>query len=122
VGELDALDSASEGDVDAIVDDEPAAGSPDRSSAAFAATSPRSAAERDAKAPPNRPIGVRAAERMKTGFIERTLARGCAAHVTSGSFTFTVVPRSTSLAISTFPLCASTIHRTMDNPSPDPPV
>ena len=39
-----------------------------RSSAALAATTPMSAAVREASEPPNLPIGVRTAERMKTSF------------------------------------------------------
>src|SRR6266404_4276479 len=41
---------------------------PARSSAAFVATTPISAAESEASEPPNLPIGVRAAERMYTLF------------------------------------------------------
>src|ERR1019366_10415916 len=41
---------------------------PARSSAAFAATTPRSAAESEASEPPNLPMGVRTAERMYTLF------------------------------------------------------
>ena len=50
-----------------IVSPTAAGGRPERSSAAFAAASPRSAAVRPAKEPPNFPIGVRAADRTKTG-------------------------------------------------------
>ncbi len=46
-----------------IVSSIAAAGRPDRSIAARAATTPRSAADSDANDPPNLPIGVRAAER-----------------------------------------------------------
>src|SRR4051812_17761425 len=42
---------------------------PARAIAASAATTPRSAAERLASVPPNFPIGVRTAERMKTDCI-----------------------------------------------------
>jgi hypothetical protein len=56
-----------------IVSSIAAGGRPDRSTAAFAATSPRSAADIEANAPPKRPIGVRTAERTKTGLIETTL-------------------------------------------------
>jgi hypothetical protein len=45
-----------------IVSSTAAAGSPDLSIAAFAATSPRSTADIEANAPPNFPIGVLAAE------------------------------------------------------------
>src|SRR6266851_3451420 len=48
---------------------------PARSSAAFAATTPRSTAESEASEPPNLPMGVRAAERMYASFnrVSRTL-------------------------------------------------
>src|SRR5437016_747860 len=105
-----------------IVSSIAAGGSPERSIAARAATSPRSAADIDAKAPPNFPIGVRTAERTKTGLTEITLASEDRCHLTRGNRTVTVVPRSSSLAMSTFPLWASTIQRTIERPSPDPPV
>src|SRR5205814_6797373 len=62
-----------------IVSSIAAGGMPERSMAARAATSPRSAADIDAKAPPNFPIGVRTAERTWTGLTEITLASrgGC---------------------------------------------
>src|SRR6266545_1264011 len=53
-----------------IVSSMAAAGSPERSIAARAATSPRSAAESDANEPPNLPIGVRTAESTKTGLMD----------------------------------------------------
>src|SRR6202162_1657753 len=60
-----------------IVSSIAAGGSPDRSIAALAATSPRSAAVSDAKAPPNFPMGVRAADRTKTGLIRQVLGFRC---------------------------------------------
>src|SRR5262249_34416526 len=50
-----------------IVSSIAAAGRPERSMAAFAATSPRAAADSDAEEPPNLPIGGLAAERAQTG-------------------------------------------------------
>ena len=99
-----------------IVSSSAAGGRPERSIAARAATSPRSAADSETNAPPNFPIGVRAAERTNTGFKVCSLV-----YVTSGNLTLTVVPWSTWLSISTFPLCASTIQRTIESPSPEPP-
>src|SRR5713101_9330219 len=46
---------------------------PARSSAAFAATMPMSAAESEASEPPNLPMGVRTAERMYTLFNRNSL-------------------------------------------------
>ena len=45
---------------------------PARSSAAFAATTPISAAESEASDPPNLPMGVRTAESMKTLFTKHS--------------------------------------------------
>jgi hypothetical protein len=49
------------------------AGSPERVIAAFAAAVPRSAADIEAKDPPNLPIGVRTAESTYTGRMSGAL-------------------------------------------------
>ncbi len=42
-------------------------------------------------------------------------------YVTSGTFTVKIVPLPTSLATAIVPLWASTIHRAIERPSPEPP-
>ena len=66
--------------------------------------------------PPNLPIGVRAAERTKTG-----AHRGDRTYQMTGRRTVNVDPLPGALSTVTRPLCASTIQRTIERPRPEPP-
>ena len=84
--------------------------------------SPRSVQGRRSKvgAPPRRRI-LTLDLRPPTDFGPWTLDFGQLPQTTRGSRTVKVVPSPRRLATSTCPLCASTIHFTMESPRPEPP-
>src|SRR5437660_11152855 len=80
---------------------------PARSSAAFAATTPISAAESEASEPPNLPMGVRAAETMYTLFNRNSLtfqSSKLQKNVTTGGHRETLKNTGNFLSL---PLCSS---------------